>query len=52
MKAIFSKIQTLKNQRNAVNFAHFYQDPDIQDVADFMGDSLALAQFAKKQRLM
>ena len=44
----FSKIQTLKKQRNAVILAHFYQDPDIQAVADFMGDSLALVQFAKK----
>ena len=52
MNDIFSKIQALKKQRNAVILAHFYQDPDIQDVADFMGDSLALAQFVKKQRLM
>ena len=48
MNDIFSKIQTLKQQRNAVILAHYYQDPDIQDVADFMGDSLALAQYAKK----
>ena len=37
MNDIFSNIQTLKNQQNAVILAHFYQDPDIQDVADFMG---------------
>ena len=48
MNDIFSKIQKLKSQRNAVILAHYYQDPDIQDVADFMGDSLALAQYAKK----
>ena len=48
MNDIFSKIQKLKAQRNAVILAHYYQDPDIQDVADFMGDSLALAQYAKK----
>jgi quinolinate synthase len=48
MNDIFSKIQALKQQRNAVILAHYYQDPDIQDVADFMGDSLALAQYAKK----
>ena len=48
MNDIFSKIQVLKKQRNAVILAHYYQDPDIQDVADFMGDSLALAQYAKK----
>ena len=48
MNDIFSKIQKLKAQRNAVILAHYYQDPDIQDVADFMGDSLELAQYAKK----
>ncbi|MBC8312218.1 MAG: quinolinate synthase NadA [Candidatus Marinimicrobia bacterium] len=48
MNDIFLKIQALKKQRNAVILAHYYQDPDIQDVADFMGDSLALAQYAKK----
>ena len=48
MNDIFSKIQKLKAQRNAVILAHYYQDPYIQDVADFMGDSLALAQYAKK----
>jgi len=45
---IFSKLEKLKNERNAVILAHYYQDPDIQDVADFMGDSLALAQYAVK----
>ena len=39
---------TLKKQRNAVILAHFYQDPIIQDIADYMGDSLALAQHAQK----
>ena len=48
MNDIFSKIQKLKAQRKAVILAHYYQNPDIQDVADFMGDSLALAQYAKK----
>ncbi len=38
----------LKNKRNAIILAHYYQDPDIQDVADFMGDSLALAKHAQK----
>ena len=48
MNDIFTKIQALKKQRNSIILAHYYQDPDIQDVADFMGDSLALAQYAKK----
>ena len=41
------KLLQLKKKRNAIILAHYYQDPDIQDVADFMGDSLALAQYAQ-----
>ncbi len=48
MSDIYSKIETLKKSRNAIILAHYYQDPDIQDIADFMGDSLALAQQAQK----
>ena len=41
-------LQKLKKEKNAIILAHYYQDPDIQDIADYMGDSLALAQFAQK----
>lgn len=43
-----SKIQELKKRKNAVILAHFYQTADIQDIADFVGDSLALAQKAQE----
>ncbi|EYF06891.1 quinolinate synthase NadA [Chondromyces apiculatus] len=42
------EIQRLKRARNAVILAHYYQDGEIQDLADFIGDSLQLAQEAKK----
>ena len=48
MDDIFSRLEKLKKERKAVILAHYYQDPDIQDVADVMGDSLALAQHAVK----
>lgn len=41
-----SKIRSLKKDLNAVILAHYYQESEIQDVADFVGDSLALAQQA------
>src|SRR5882724_13454373 len=44
------EIVRLKRERNAVLLAHYYQESDIQDVADFLGDSLQLAQEAKKTR--
>ena len=41
-------VTRLKTERNAVFLAHYYQDSDIQDLADFVGDSLQLAQAAQK----
>jgi len=44
---LFSEIERLKKEKNAIVLAHYYQEPDIQDVADFLGDSLGLAQKAQ-----
>jgi quinolinate synthase len=43
---LFAAIQDLKRELNAVILAHYYQDPDIQDIADYLGDSLGLSQQA------
>ena len=43
-----AEILRLKKERNAVLLAHYYQDDEIQELADFLGDSLQLAQEAKK----
>src|SRR4051794_11008799 len=45
---LFLEIERLKKEKNAVVLAHYYQDADIQDIADFIGDSLGLAQQAEK----
>jgi quinolinate synthase len=43
---LFKAIADLKQELNAVILAHYYQDPDLQDIADYIGDSLGLSQAA------
>jgi quinolinate synthase len=45
---LFDEIDRLKKLKNAVILAHYYQEPDIQDIADVVGDSLELARAAQK----
>jgi len=46
MDAMRDKVLKIAKEKNAVILAHYYQTPDIQEIADFKGDSLALAQYA------
>ncbi|TBX67017.1 quinolinate synthase NadA [Flavobacterium silvisoli] len=50
MQELKEKILTLKKVKNAVILAHYYQEPDIQEIADYVGDSLGLSQEAVKAK--
>jgi len=45
---LFEEIEELKKEKRAIVLAHYYQDSDIQDIADFIGDSLGLAKKAQE----
>ena len=47
---LFKEISHLKKEKNAIILAHYYQDADIQDIADYIGDSLGVAQQAENSK--
>lgn len=48
--SLLEQIAAEKKRQNAAIVAHYYQDPEIQDLADFVGDSLAMAQYSQKSK--